>query len=53
MIRDQVQIRPNGFTTALLYFANPGGRVKGTYKLAYTDPTTKASVTVPFEIVWK
>ena len=53
MIRDQVQIRPNGFTTALLYFANPSGRAKGTYKLTYTDPTTKASVTVPFEIAWK
>ena len=52
MIRDEVQIRPNGYTWALLYFPNPAGRAKGTYKLTYTDPTSKATVTVPFEIAW-
>lgn len=53
LIRDTVELRPNGWTSALMYFANPGGKVKGTYKLTYTDPATKGVVTVPFTIDWK
>jgi hypothetical protein len=53
MIRDDVELRPNGWTMALLYFANPAGKAEGTYKLTYTDPATKGVVVVPFEIQWK
>jgi len=50
IIRDDLELRPNGWTWALLYFANPAG---GNYKLTYTDPTTKGVVVVPFEVDWK
>lgn len=53
MLRDTVQLRPNGWTWALMYFPNPGGKAKGTYKLTYTDPASKGVVVVPFEIDWK
>lgn len=53
LIRDDLELRPNGWTGALLYFANPAGKAKGAYKLTYTDPATKGVVTVPFEIDWK
>lgn len=53
MIRDDVELRPNGWTMALLYFANPAGKDKGTYTLTYTDPATKGVVAVPFTIQWK
>ena len=53
MIRDTGELRPNGWCSVLLYFANPGGKMKGDYKLTYTDPTSKAAVTVPFPIEWK
>jgi hypothetical protein len=53
MIREPGELRPFAFTSALMYFANPGGKMKGAYKLTYTDPATKGTVTVPFEIEWK
>jgi len=53
MIREPAELRPIAFTSALMYFANPGGKMKGTYKLTYTDPATKGTVTVPFSIDWK
>ena len=53
MIREPGELRPFAFTSALMYFANPGGKMKGTYKLTYIDPATKGTVTVPFEIEWK
>jgi hypothetical protein len=53
MVREPSELRPNGWTWALLYFANPAGKDKGTYKLTYTDPATKGVVTVPFTIQWK
>jgi hypothetical protein len=53
LIRDTVEVSPTAWTWALMYFANPGGKMKGTYKLTYTDPATKGVVTVPFEIEWK
>ena len=53
MIREPAELRPIAFTSALMYFANPGGKMKGTYKLTYIDPATKGTVTVPFEIEWK
>ena len=52
MVRDTGELRPNGFGMFLAYFANPGGKMNGTYKLTYTDPATKGVVTVPFEIKW-
>jgi hypothetical protein len=53
MLREPGELRPNGWTWFLGYFANPGGKMEGTYKLTYTDPTTKGVVEVPFEIKWK
>ncbi len=53
LVRDNVQVRPNAFTAALLYFANPAGKAAGIYKLTYTDPATKTVVVVPFVIKWK
>jgi hypothetical protein len=53
MIREPGELRPIAFTSALMYFANPGGKMKGAYKLTYIDPATKGTVTVPFEIEWK
>jgi hypothetical protein len=53
MIRDDLQLRPNAWTWALMYFANPGGKAAGTYKLTYTDPATKGVVAIPFTIQWK
>ena len=52
MGREPGELRPNGWGWALMYFANPGGKMAGTYKLTYTDPATKGTVTVPFEIKW-
>jgi hypothetical protein len=53
MLRDQVQLRPNAFTWALLYFANPGGKASGTYTLTFDDPKNNLKVQLPFTISWK
>ena len=53
LIREPGELRPNGWTWFLAYFANPGGKMAGTYKLTYADPATKGVVEVPFEIKWK
>lgn len=53
LLRDQVQVKPRAFTLALLYFANPGGKVAGTYVLTVKDAKGGFSVDVPFVIDWK
>lgn len=53
MLRDQVELRPNAFTWALLYFANPMGKEAGQYTLTFSDPKNGIKVDLPVTIPWK
>lgn len=49
---DHVEIGNRTLMKALLYFPNPMGKAKGTYKLIYHDPKSDTKVVVPFQIPW-
>jgi len=53
LIRDDIQLRPNGYTLALLYFPNPSVGAAGPYTLTFTDARNGISLSVPFTIDWK
>lgn len=53
MLRDQVELRPNAYTWALLYFANPMGKAAGKYTLTFSDPKNNIKVELPITIPWK
>jgi hypothetical protein len=53
LLRDDIQLRPNGYTLALLYFPNPSAGAAGPYVLTFTDARNRVSLSVPFTIDWK
>lgn len=53
LIRDDIQLRPNAYTLALLYFPNPSGGAAGTYILTFTDHRNGVSLAAPFTIDWE
>lgn len=53
LLRDNIQLRPNGYTLALLYFPNPSVGAAGPYVLTFTDARNRISLAVPFTIDWK
>lgn len=52
VLYDHVELPRQTFCDALLYFANPGGRAPGEYKLTYDDPKSKTHIEVPFTVPW-
>jgi len=52
LVRDDVDLIPNAFTRALLYFPNPAGKSEGVYILTYRDPRNDVEVQVPLRIAW-
>lgn len=52
VLYDKVEVPNRTYFWTLLYFANPAGKVAGTYTLAYDDPASKTHIEVPFQIPW-
>ena len=53
VLYDQVEVSPYMYFSALIYFANPGGPMDGTYTLSWNDLKSNNAIDVPFTINWE